>query len=519
MQLITKILKWPFKIIFSRTTLAILSILLQITVITTAFSLFNDYVFWIFGGTALLSLFVVIYIINSKQNPAYKIAWIIPILIFPVFGVLVYLFVRTQVGTKMLNNKLMLLRNDTQKYLRQNVELTKSIKEDDEQMANFVSYMNKYSGFPIYTNTDVTYFSLGRDMYEDVLVELEKAKQFIFIEFFIIERGLMWNTILEILERKVKEGVEVRVMYDGMCEIVKLPRGYYKQMLQLGIKCKPFSPMKPFLSTHQNNRDHRKIIVIDGRIAYTGGINIADEYIDAKERFGHWKDTAVKLNGEAVQSFTIMFLEMWNVSLSNEPENYQKYLNKVVGNVTNVQNGYVLPYGDNPLDDYNTGRRAYLDILNTAKKYVHIVTPYLILDNELLTTLIYTVQRGVDVKIIMPHIPDKKMVYYLGRSYYKDLIEAGVQIYEYTPGFVHAKMFISDDIKAIVGTMNLDYRSLYLHFECCAYIYKNSVIENIEKDYQTTLQKCELVTIEQIKNYSIAKRYIGKALRIFAPLM
>lgn len=519
MKLLTKILIWPFKIIFSRTTLAVLSILLQIIVIGIAVNFFEDNMFVIFGGTVILSLFVVIYILNSKQNPAYKIAWIVPILVFPVFGVLVYLFVHTQVGTKMMNNKLMLLRNETKRYLIQDENVLEDINKEDEQLGTFVNFMNKYSNFPMYTNTDIKYFPLGRDMYEDILLELENAKQYIFLEYFIIERGLMWNNILEILERKVKEGVEVRVLYDGMCEIGKLPKNYDKKLQQMGIKCRVFSPMKPFLSTHQNNRDHRKIAVIDGMVAYTGGINIADEYIDAKQRFGHWKDTAIRLKGSAVQSFTIMFLEMWNVALKNEQENYEKYINKDNGQIANMQQGYVLPYGDNPLDGQQVGRRVYLDMINTSKKYVHIITPYLILDNEMLTTLIYAVQRGVDVKIIMPHIPDKKMVYYLGRSYYKDLIEAGVEIYEYMPGFVHAKMFIADDIKAVVGTMNLDYRSLYLHFECCAYIYKNTVITNIEEDYQYTLEKCEIVTLEQVKNYSTIKKYIGKFLRIFSPLM
>lgn len=518
MRLIARIIKWPFKVIFSRTSLAILSVALQILVILTAFEFFSDYIVWIFGGVTILSLFVVVYILNSKQNPAYKIAWIIPILLFPLFGVLVYLFVHTQAGTRIINKKLKLIRNDTQQYLRQNEEVMALLENTDKHTANFITYMNQYCGFPIFTDTEVSYFPLGENMYEDLLEELEKAQKYIFIEYFIIERGIMWDSILEVLKRKAEQGVEVRVLYDGMCSIIRLPKNYPSKLRKMGIKCKVFSPIRPFISTEQNNRDHRKILVIDGVVGYNGGINLADEYINKKERFGHWKDTAVKVKGEAVQNFTMMFLEMWNVS-GKKQEDYEKYVTREEKQSYSTQKGYVLPYADNPLDDIEVGRRVYLEILNSAQKYVHIITPYLILDNEMLTTLIYTVQRGVDVKIIMPHIPDKKMVYYLGRSYYKDLIESGVQIYEYTPGFTHAKMFISDDIKAVVGTINLDYRSLYLHFECATYIYKNDIIPEIEKDYQETLEKCQLITLQDVEKYNFAKKYIGKVLRFFAPLM
>lgn len=312
--------------------------------------------------------------------------------------------------------------------------------------------------------------------------QLNAAEKFIFMEYFIVDNGVMWETLLEILERKAKEGVEVRFMYDGMCSISRLPYNYPKILESKGIKCKIFSEIRPILSTYQNNRDHRKICVIDGEVAFTGGVNPADEYINEKERFGHWKDTAIMLQGEAVQNFTILFLQMWNVT-ERRKENYEQYLT-TKSREFRRELGYVLPYGDSPFDDEDVGKEVYLHILNHAKKYVHIMTPYLVLDNETLTNLTYAAKCGIEVIIIMPHIPDKWYAFVVAKTHYEELIEAGVQIYEYTPGFVHAKVFVSDDDTATVGTINLDYRSLYLHFECGAFIYNNQVVRDIEKDFE-----------------------------------
>ena len=330
----------------------------------------------------------------------------------------------------------------------------------------------------------------------------------------------MWNTVLEILTRKVREGVEVRFMYDGTCTLSLLPKNYNKRMEALGIKCKIFSPMMPFLTTHQNNRDHRKILVIDGHTAFTGGINLADEYINEKVRFGHWKDTAIMVKGKAVNNFTLMFLQMWNIT-ETECENYGRYM--YMGNdrlEPSMRNGgYIVPYGDSPFDNEEVGEKVYLDILNTAKDYVHIMTPYLILDEELLNAIIFAAQRGVDVKIVLPHIPDKKYAYWLARTHYMELIAEGVEIYEYTPGFVHAKVFTSDDEKGVVGTINLDFRSLYLHFECAAYIWRNPVIRDIEADFQVTLEKCERISPQNCREYNLFYKILGRALRLVAPLM
>ena len=323
----------------------------------------------------------------------------------------------------------------------------------------------------------------------------------------------MWGSILKILADKASQGVDVRVMYDGMCEISTLTADYPKRLAKLGIKCKPFSPITPFLSTHYNYRDHRKILVIDGKTAFNGGVNLADEYINREERFGHWKDTAVMLRGSAVRSFTLMFLQMWNLTEENPSWDECDFTEEA------ASDGYVIPYCDCPLDGDKVGENVYMDILYRARDHVHIMTPYLILDNELERALRYAAQRGVDVKIILPGIPDKKLAYSLAKTHYKSLISSGVEIYEYTPGFVHAKVFVSDYEKAVVGTINLDYRSLYHHFECATYMYKTSCISDIEKDFDETLSKCRKVTPETIKNEKITYKISGAIMKVLAPLM
>ena len=326
----------------------------------------------------------------------------------------------------------------------------------------------------------------------------------------------MWGKILEILVAKAAQGVEVRVMYDGMCEISTIPPDYFKLLEEKGIKAKAFSPIKPIVSSHYNYRDHRKIMIVDGEIAFNGGVNLADEYINRKERFGHWKDTAVMLQGSAVKSFTLMFLQMWNID-EKEPQ-FDKWL---VDDINSPQHpsGYVIPYSDNPLDSKKIGSAVYMDIINRATDYVHIMTPYLILDGELEGAIKYAAERGVDVKLILPGIPDKKTAYALAKSHYKSLVSSGVEIFEYTPGFVHAKVFVSDDCKATVGTINLDYRSLYHHFECATYMYKTACISDIEKDFQDTLSKCRRVTFKTIKDEKLSYKVMGSLLKLIAPLM
>lgn len=515
-----KKLKGLFRIVFGRTAFVVLFLLIQVGILFSCFRWLSNYMMFIYGGFTLISALVVIYILNERSNPSFKLAWIIPVLVIPVFGALFYIFVQLQVGTKIIAKRLGTLLKETEPYLEQDPVVLEQLQEEGDSAVNLSRYLKEYGGYPTYTNTNVKYFPLGEAKFTEMKKQLEAAKKFIFMEYFIVEHGVMWGSILEILERKVKEGVEVRFMYDGMCCMILLPYHYPKELEEKGIKCKMFAPIKPALSTYQNNRDHRKILIIDGHTAFTGGVNLADEYINEKERFGHWKDTAIMLKGDAVKSFTMMFLQMWNIT-ERQPEDYGKFLNnKDYAYPADLDmGGYVIPYGDSPFDQETVGEQVYMDILYQAKRYVHIMTPYLILDNEMVTALTYAAKRGVEVVIIMPHIPDKKSAFLLARSHYQELIEVGVKIYEYTPGFVHAKVFTSDDEKAVVGTINLDYRSLYLHFECAAYLYQNQAVNDIEWDFQDTLKKCQCITVNDCRNFPYLEKLTGRVLRLFAPLM
>lgn len=326
----------------------------------------------------------------------------------------------------------------------------------------------------------------------------------------------MWNSILNVLARKAKQGVDVRVMYDGTNTFTNLPATYPKYLQRLGIKCRVFAPLRPFLSTHYNNRDHRKILVIDGHTAITGGVNLADEYINRIDRFGHWKDTAIMMKGEAARNFALMFLQLWN-SRDRKAE-YDSFLDIPI-TTSNTTNGYVIPYGDSPTDNENVGESVYLHLLNHAKDYIYISTPYLILDHDLILALRFAAKRGVDVRIVIPHHSDHWYVTPLAKTHYQELLEAGVKVYEYTPGFIHAKMFLCDDSDAVVGTINLDYRSLYWHFECAAYLHKVDAIKDIKEDFHDTFSKSELITYEHIKNITFKDKLLGAIFKVIAPLM
>ncbi len=521
-----KKLRGLLRIIFGRTTFLVLFLLIQIGILFGAFQWLKDDFIYAYGGFTILSAAIVISIINKREEPNFKLAWMVPVLVSPVFGGLLYLYVQLDLSSRLIARRAGQVLEATKPALKQRKEVVERLEQESIRESNLVSYMNHYAGYPVYDNSYVQYFASGQEKFEQLKKELEQAKKFIFMEYFIVDHGIMWESILEILERKAKEGVEVRFMYDGMCCLVLLPYRYPKELQKKGIQAKMFAPVKPALSTYQNNRDHRKITVIDGHTAFTGGINLADEYINEREKYGYWKDTAIMIKGDAVQSFTMMFLQMWNI-FEKKTEDYSRYqtvpgvLNRMAasGQGEFSASGFVMPYGDSPLDKENIGEQVYLDILYQAKSYVHIMTPYLILDQSMLTALTYAAKRGVETVIIMPHIPDKKYAYLLARTYYQELIEAGVHIYEFLPGFVHAKMFVSDDEKAVVGTINLDYRSLYLHFECGAYLYKNQAVHEVERDYQETLKQCREITLKDCRNYGIGKKLAGRALRLIAPLM
>ncbi len=504
-------------ILFSRVGIMLVLIVLQALLLFSLFQSFAEFLPHILGGTALFTFGMALYLINSRMDPSAKISWLIVILIVPVFGALFFWYTQSEVGHRAVKKRVEVIQDKTRNCLAQNPEVMDALQQENPGEASLVRYLQRAGDFPVYRDTRVTYFPLGEDKFNALLPELEKAEHYIFLEYFIVEEGVMWGRILEILARKAAQGVDVRLMYDGTCEFSLLPHNYPDKLKEIGIQCKMFAPMSPFLSTHYNYRDHRKILVIDGHTAFTGGVNLADEYINVKERFGHWKDTAIMVQGEAARSMTLMFLQMWNID--ERTAEYDRFLNLNLPLPSTGGSGYVIPYGDCPLDRERVGEWVYMDILNRAVRYVHIMTPYLILDGEMETALKFAAERGVDVRLILPGIPDKPLPYALAKTHYRSLLDSGVKVYEYTPGFVHAKVFVSDDCRAVVGTINLDYRSLYHHFECAAYMYRTDCIGEIEKDFQDTMQKCRTVTEQTVREEKLRVKATGAVLKVVAPLL
>ncbi len=464
----------------------------------------------------LISISVVIYIINGNKNPAYKLIWSVIILLFPVFGGLMYLFASLQSSTYLFKKKASKANEAVVPYFKQDSKIIEEANITDSAISAHTSYLSKHASFPIYKNTAVTYLDCGEVKFEYLKAEILKAEKFIFLEYFIIQEGLMWDSILKLLIAKAKEGVDIRIIWDGMGCMSTLPKNYDKVLEGLGIKCMVFNPFIPLATVVQNNRDHRKIAVIDGHTAFTGGINLADEYINAYERFGQWKDAGVMLKGDGARSFTLMFLSHWYM---NHPvdKNIDEFLAADI--FANKVTGYVQPYADTPLDSECVSELVYFNLINKAQDYIYIMTPYLIPDNELLTALCYAAKSGIDVRIITPHIPDKWYVHQVTRSHYGVLINAGVKIYEYTPGFIHSKVIVSDDRIAAVGSVNFDYRSLYLHFECASLIYDSPAILDIKRDFTETLKVSEEITPDIYKKMRGRHGLVMSLLKLCAPLL
>lgn len=499
----------------SRMSVGILLLLLQVAIIVASVIMLSEYFIYAYIFFLLLSVVVLCKLILSNSNPAFKLAWAILILVFPVMGGVWYaLFGSESTSTKTFSKKYNAVSTALSRKLSQNPYV---MEEIDDEVLPQVNYITKIARYPVYKNTKISYLSPGEEKLKALLLELEKAQRYIFLEYFIIQEGKMWNSILEVLERKAAQGVDVRVIYDDFGCLKTLPTGYEKTLREKGIKCYVFNPFTPMLLIRMNNRDHRKIAIIDGHTAFCGGINLADEYINAFEKHGHWKDASIMLHGDAVYSLTIMFLKAWQFC-SKKSESYDKYLPTVHSKTPFETDGFIAPYGDNPTDNEPVGENVYLNAISRAKKSVWFKTPYLIIGNELLTALKNAAKSGVDVRIMTPHIADKWYVHNVTQTYYETLISSGVKIYEYTPGFVHSKVMICDGEIATVGTINLDFRSLYHHFECGVWMYKNSAINDIIEDYEKTLEKCERITLEKTK-VSLFKRLLRVFLRLFAPLM
>ena len=464
----------------------------------------------------LLSMFTVVCVVNRGDKGAYKIAWIILMLVLPLFGGLLYLILTWQTRSGAFRKRVIESEIHAKSYLPLYPEMTERFAKDHPEHISQVKYLTEYTGFPLYADSRTEYYPSGEEFFVALVAELNKAEHFIFLEYFIIdERDRFWLDIYKILCRKAAEGVDVRVMYDDMGCMGTLKEGFTNRLSDSGIRCIAFNPFRPLWSSLQNNRDHRKIAVIDGRVAFTGGVNIADEYINEKLKYGHWRDSAVSVMGDAVKSFTVIFLQLWNAA-SQTAEDFSPFLN--YQREEHFADGYILPFTDTPVDGENICEHVYIQIINNAKRYVYIETPYFIVDDSVLSAVMLAAKSGVDVRIITPGIPDKKLVHTTTRSYYQSLIDAGARVYEYTPGFIHSKVVVSDDDTAVVGTANFDFRSLYLHYECCGLIFGSRCIKNIKEDFFSILPLCREIT-DRDADRNILVRLGQSLLRIIAPLL
>ncbi len=493
------------------------------------FTLFIQIAFWValvllLGSYAdililillILNLYCTAVIIIEDNYPEIKIPWIIVLHVLPILGGVVYLVFGKHKLSRRRKAVQKQIESQQKQWMKAKDETLHRFLEDNTAAMRQSEYLKRIAFSPPHSNTQVEYFKLGEEKFQAMLQEMKKAEKFIFLEYFIIENGTMWGEIEKVLIEKAQKGVKVRLMYDDLGCMATLPCGFAKRMQSLGVECKVFNPMLTLFNSNFNYRDHRKILVIDGNVGFTGGVNLADEYINVKEKYGHWKDTAVMLKGEAVYNLTVMFLSMWG-SLTENVDDFSHF-----APCKNFEaDGIVQPFSDTPLDKDAVGETVYMNMLNGAKNYVYITTPYLIISREMMVSLTAAAKSGIDVRIILPGIPDKKMVWFLSRSYYKTLLQAGVKIYEYTPGFVHAKMFVSDDESAVVGTINLDYRSLALHFECGVWMYRSSVVQKIKDDFLQTQAMCEEITVENQPyrgRLSLVKFVLLGILRTFSPL-
>lgn len=508
-------------------------IVLQLAVIAFGIFFLTNNAIYLNAILSTLSIILAIMILNRPDNPSYKLAWIIPLLLFPLVGVALYCLIGGHKIGKHLKNDVIQGEVETRGLLNQDPEIMTEIMNSDPAFYNQCMYLGTAhkspfknvdidsSTFPVFRNTSSEFLSPGETFFDVLLKELNKAEHFIFMEYFIVEEGYMWNKILEILYKKASKGVDVRIIYDDFGCIMKLPKDYHLKLISMGIKCRVFNPITAHAIniSFMNNRDHRKITVIDGHTGFTGGINLADEYINVTHPFGHWKDSAVMLKGDAVWSLSVMFMKMWNYCGTHVKFDYEKYTPDTHGNLPFENDGYVLPYEDSPVDREMQAEMVYMNIINKACRYLYIATPYLIIDNELMTALSLAAKKGVDVRIVTPRQYDKWYVHFCTQANYYELIRAGVKIYEYTPGFIHAKTFVSDDETATIGTVNLDFRSLYLHFECGTLLYKTKAVMQLKADYIKMLEECELITEEFCNNTNIFKRIFRGVFKVFSPLL
>ncbi|WP_297238639.1 cardiolipin synthase [uncultured Faecalicoccus sp.] len=505
------------RIIKSKPFFIAMAFLIQILAFILLLTWFSRRFFGLYFILVLLSFFISVQVINRESDSSSKLLWVLVIMFMPVFGGVLYLLF----GARKIPRELMIkdrqAASDYQRYAKQSIKVMKQ-ESDDFVLDKMVSLAWSNGYFPVYDHCSVQYFPSGEKQYQAFLKELSEAKSFIFMEFFIINQSVMWDTILQILIDKASEGVDVRLIYDDFGTITYLPDKYDQWLTSRGVKTHRFNPMKAQIAMQMNNRDHRKILVVDGKVAFTGGCNISDEYINTRERFGHWKDMGVCIKGAAVETFTISFLQMWNYQ---EEENtpYAPFIVKKENQIRYDEPGYVIPFSDSPTDENYTGKYMHLNLLNASTNYFWITTPYLILDDEMVSSLQLAVNNGVDVRIVVPAIPDKKAVYQVTKANYDALIKKGVRIYEYSPGFIHGKVALSDDRSALVGTVNMDFRSYYLHYECGVFMRDTSCLQEIHDDFEDIFSRSHEVTLEECEQVNFFLRQFRKILKVFGPML
>lgn len=499
-------------------------IILQLTWMMSLLSGLMNYSFWLNTILTIASLFIILYLFNKDDSPAYRLSWIILIALFPIFGTLFYLFAGNKRPLKGMADKMQEQMDRHEHDLMELPNALRHLQIRNPRLGSIAQYVNDMGHMPVHAGVDIDYYPNGESMMEDLLEDLRKAESHIFLEFFIVEGGVMFDAIFDVLKERAAAGVDVRIMYDDFGCLLRLPEDFVEQMAAFNIKALKFNPVKPIVSLVYNTRNHRKYFIIDGKISYTGGLNIADEYINEIERFGYWKDTMIRMEGAASWNLMQLFLTLWNAFIPTEEDfsilqdqqtkgNCCKELDQLDSSI-----GYVQPFGDSPLDFEPMGENVYREILNAAENYVYIYTPYLVISYELQTAMTLAAKRGVDVRLMTPGIPDKKLVYRITRSFYRPLLEGGVKIYEFTPGFLHAKSFVSDDRIAVVGTINLDYRSLYLHFETATLLYYDNSIIDIRDDFLATQEKSTMMEIHHTRR-SLLNKTVDAVLRLLAPFV
>ena len=503
------------KLLFQRVVVVSLSILLQIAFVLLSAFYLKDNQRWVGAVMTLLSWISVMHIMSGRNNPSYKIAWIVLILVFPVAGITIYLLFGGNKTSSRENKKMGAIEAVTLRSLTQDAP-TLAALQDAAPAYNHARYLLEAAHYPVYRAGETVYFPDGESCYTQMLAELEKAEHYIFLEFFIIEKGVMWDGILEILHRKALAGVDVRVIYDDFGCITRLPMRYAKKLSELGIRAKAFNPYVPILSARLNNRDHRKLMIIDGRAAFTGGVNLADEYINRTHPYGRWKDCGLLVRGQPAWSMTVMFLSMWDYVAGLEaPVEAFRPLNVPQGE----EKGFVQPFADSPIDGEDVGATVLQSLISGARRSIRIMTPYLILDDKMTSSLCVAAKSGVDVRIITPGVPDKWYVHAVTRANYELLTESGVRIFEFRPGFLHAKVCLVDGQSAMVGTVNLDFRSLYLHFEDAVHLHGTDSIAQIARDFEATFPECTEITSARCRHVYLHQRLGRTLLRMFSPLM